>query len=135
MKFKEYEKKLPSASLRWEDDYDFDVSHLITEARVHAGLTQKELAGLIGTKQSGIARAERGSTPPGHGLLKKIARAIGTRLVPPRFAFIGNDDPQSFSSKSKDSVYSVGLYPNSWSPFSFPTTSENDTNRIYENVR
>lgn len=69
-----------------EERYDFDLSWLITEARIHAGFTQEKLAKEAGTTQSSIARAERGAVLPSHGILKRIARAIGTTLLPPRFA-------------------------------------------------
>ena len=99
MKFNDYEKKVSSERLviNWEEDYDFEVSSLVTEARLHAGLTQKQLADKIGTRQSSIARAERGSVPPGHSLLKRIARGIGTHLIPPRFAFM--TDTNSFTNE------------------------------------
>ncbi len=62
MKFKDYIKK-NKRGLN-DQDFDFEVSNLITIARLKAGLTQEELARLIGTKQSSIARAENGKTLP-----------------------------------------------------------------------
>jgi transcriptional regulator with XRE-family HTH domain len=66
----------------------FETSNLITEARLYAGLSQAELAKKIGTQQPSIARAEKGAVVPGIEFLEKIAKAIGTYLIPPRFGFM-----------------------------------------------
>ena len=76
--------------LSWQKEYDFSVSNLVTEARIHAGLTQEKLAEKAKTTQSSIAREERGATLPGHALLKRIAEAVGTTLVPPQLGFMNN---------------------------------------------
>lgn len=57
------------------------VAQLIYEARTVRGLTQKELADRIGTKQSAIARLEDADYD-GHSLsmLQKIARALNQRV-------------------------------------------------------
>ena len=57
------------------------VAQLIYEARIKAGLTQQQLADLIGTKQSAIARLEDADYE-GHSLsmLQKIARALNQKL-------------------------------------------------------
>ncbi|HUD19270.1 MAG TPA: helix-turn-helix transcriptional regulator [Patescibacteria group bacterium] len=56
------------------------ISGLIA-ARLKKGITQKELADKIGTKQSAIARLESGSVNPSLGLLEKIASVMGYRLT------------------------------------------------------
>ncbi len=58
------------------------VAQLIYEARTKAGLTQKQLAELIGTKQPVIARLEDADYE-GHSLsmLQKIARALNQRVT------------------------------------------------------
>lgn len=57
------------------------VAQLIYEARIKAGLTQQQLADLIGTKQAAIARLEDADYE-GHSLsmLQKIARALNQKL-------------------------------------------------------
>lgn len=57
------------------------VAQLIYEARTTRGLTQKELADRIGTKQSAIARLEDADYD-GHSLsmLQKIAGALNQRI-------------------------------------------------------
>lgn len=58
-----------------------EVAQLIYDARTKAGLTQKELAELIGTKQPVIARLEDADYE-GHSLsmLQKIARVLSSRV-------------------------------------------------------
>ncbi len=53
------------------------VAQLIYDARIEAGLTQAQLAELVGTKQSVISRLEDGNYE-GHSLsmLNKIAKAL-----------------------------------------------------------
>ncbi len=57
------------------------VGHAIHNARVKAGLTQKELARLIGSDQSVVSRLEDANYS-GHSLtmLRRIASALGKRL-------------------------------------------------------
>ena len=58
------------------------VASLLFDARSRAGLTQKQLAELVGTKQSVIARLECADYR-GHSLsmLVRIAAALNNRLV------------------------------------------------------
>jgi predicted transcriptional regulator len=44
-------------------------------------ITQKELAKKIGTTQSALSRFEMGDINPSLGFLKRVASALGTRLV------------------------------------------------------
>src|SRR4029079_11810063 len=65
------------------------IASMIYEARTQAGLTQAQLADLIGTKQPVIARLEDGNYA-GHSLsmLQRIANVLDKRLdcrfLPPR---------------------------------------------------
>ena len=58
-----------------------EVAQLIYEARTQAGLTQKQLADLLGTKQPVIARLEDADYE-GHSLsmLQKIASALNKQV-------------------------------------------------------
>ena len=60
---------------------NFEVAQMIYDARVNAGLTQCELAALIGSKQPVIARLEDADYE-GHSLtiLQRIAAALEQRL-------------------------------------------------------
>lgn len=67
---KEYDKLQPR----------YAVISAIIEARVRKGLTQKELASRIGTKQSNIARLESGNGNPSLSFLERMASAMGYKL-------------------------------------------------------
>ncbi len=56
------------------------ISDLIA-ARLKKGMTQKELALKIGTKQSAIARLEGGNINPTLDFLEKIAVVLGNKLT------------------------------------------------------
>jgi len=49
----------------------------IIEKRQKEGLTQKELAEKLGTKQSAISRFEAGKINPTIGFLRELAKALG----------------------------------------------------------
>jgi transcriptional regulator with XRE-family HTH domain len=53
---------------------------LVKEARLRAGLTQRELAGRMGTRQPVIARWERGRAEPGFETVQRALRACGFDL-------------------------------------------------------
>lgn len=55
-------------------------NHLVREARRRAGLTQAELAGRAGTRQSAIARVESGATRPSVEHLSRLVGACGYEL-------------------------------------------------------
>lgn len=48
--------------------------------RLQRGMTQAELARLVGTTQPGISRLESGAYNPSVALLRKVAAALGARL-------------------------------------------------------
>lgn len=90
MKFSEYmEKYADDARIKnWKEQYDFDLCFLVDEARLYAGLTQAQLARKMGTQQPSVARVEGGSVVPGHDFLKRMADAVGAKLVAPKFDFM-----------------------------------------------
>lgn len=67
---KEYDRLKPKYAL---------IAQLI-DARIKEGISQKELAEKIGTKQSAIARLESGNANPSMAFLEKIALAMGRTL-------------------------------------------------------
>ncbi len=89
MKLHEYKKKYRNKKQflkeykRIEEgkNLEYNISHLVTEARRYAGITQKQLAKIIKTKQPAIARIESGNLLPNVAFLQKIADAIGTTLI------------------------------------------------------
>ena len=64
-----------------EETFNAHAARLIYEARTEAGLTQQQLAELVGTKQPDIARLEAADYQ-GHSLnmLNRIATAMDCRL-------------------------------------------------------
>ena len=62
--------------------YDaLEPAYQIARLRIEAGLTQAQLAALIGTKQPSIARLERGQSQPTIEFLRRLGAALGKRLV------------------------------------------------------
>ena len=59
---------------------EFALIEIIIKKRIEKGLTQKELAKKIGTKQSAVSRFESGTYNPSFSFLQKIANALDTRL-------------------------------------------------------
>ena len=63
-----------------ELEEEYEISRQIIHARIVAGLTQKELAEKIGTRQSNVSRIENGNYNPSIAILKRIAKATGKKL-------------------------------------------------------
>jgi len=59
---------------------EFALIEMIIKRRIEKGLSQKELAQKIGTKQSAVSRLESGGYNPSIALLQKVADALHTRL-------------------------------------------------------
>lgn len=59
---------------------EFAVIRAIIRARADNGISQKELAEKIGTKQSVISRLESGRSNPSVAFLKKLAQALNSHL-------------------------------------------------------
>lgn len=74
-----------SAEKKEKNNTDYDVFEEIREqivkAREEARLTQRELATLSGLTQSNISNIENGSNKPTIATIKKIADALGKRLI------------------------------------------------------
>ena len=62
------------------NELEYKIIEEIIMARTERNLTQKELAELIGTKQSNISRLESGKYNPTIDFLNKIAHAVGKEL-------------------------------------------------------
>jgi predicted transcriptional regulator len=62
------------------NEAEYKIIEEIITARREKNLTQKDLAELVGTKQSNISRLESGNYNPTLEFLNKIARAIGKEL-------------------------------------------------------
>lgn len=59
---------------------EFLLAKNLIQKRIEKGLTQKQLATKVGTKQSAISRLESGNANPSFLFLQKIALALGGEL-------------------------------------------------------
>jgi predicted transcriptional regulator len=66
---------------------DLEPAYQVARLRILCGLTQAQLAELVGTKQPNIARLESGRVQPTLPFLRRIVEALGGRLeiriIPP----------------------------------------------------
>lgn len=93
MNYEELKSKIfnnPSFKDALKTDLNFEISQMVIDARVARGLTQKDLADLVGTQQPSIARIESGNLLPTITFLEKIAKALKTNLIPPKFELVEN---------------------------------------------
>ena len=63
-----------------KNEAEYKIIEEIITVRQEKNLTQKELAELIGAKQSNISRLESGNYNPSLDFLNKIAQAMGKEL-------------------------------------------------------
>lgn len=65
---------------------ELEPGYQVARLRILRGLTQAQLAEMVGTRQPSIARLENGSTIPSLSFLNKVATALNAkielRLVP-----------------------------------------------------
>ena len=72
------------------DDYDIfkGIRDMVTQLRHESHMTQKELAARCGITQANISNLEKGTSKPTIESLKRIADALGMRLV---VEFVGRE--------------------------------------------
>ncbi len=73
------EKQMQDPEFR-EAYEDLEPAHQIARLRIMRGLTQEQLAELVGTKQPNIARLESGRTTPSLPFLRRVVEALGGEL-------------------------------------------------------
>lgn len=73
-----------------KQDLSFEIAESIIDARIKMGITQKELAKKLKTKQSGIARLESGRNYPSLKTLEKIAEIFDIKIRNPLGAEVDN---------------------------------------------
>ena len=61
-------------------DLEFSIISQIIDKRIKKGMSQKDLALKMGTKQPSIARFESGDYNPTVSFLKKISKALDSKL-------------------------------------------------------
>lgn len=85
MNLDDFKKEAFAADPELKAEYDvlkpqYDLIRAVIGARIEQGLTQKELAEKMGTKQSNISRFESGNANPSLGFIQKLASALGLEL-------------------------------------------------------
>ncbi len=60
--------------------HELEPGYQIARLRIQRGLTQAQLAEMVGTRQPSIARLENGSSIPGLSFLRRIAKALNARI-------------------------------------------------------
>lgn len=84
MKFEDLKEELlknPEVKKEYDDlEQEYKIKRMLINARLEKNLTQKELADLVGTKQTNISRLESGTYNPSINFLKKIAKSLGKEL-------------------------------------------------------
>jgi transcriptional regulator with XRE-family HTH domain len=90
IRFEEVKAKL-LADPEVKQAYDsLEPAYQIARLRIARGLTQAQLAEMVGTKQPSIARLESGASEPSVAFLRKVAAALEARLEV-RFVALGKD--------------------------------------------
>lgn len=77
----------------------------VARLRIKLGLTQSQLAEMVGTKQPSIARLESGASSPSLSFLEKVAEALGAEmkvhLVPKSSVHLLRENPRSPDYKTQ----------------------------------
>jgi len=80
VRFKDWKAKKFQDPLFQEEAKKYELAYRIAQLRVKRGLTQSELAEIVGTKQSSIARFESGDNQPRVSFLRRVVKALGGSL-------------------------------------------------------
>ena len=59
---------------------ELEPGYQVARLRIQRGLTQAQLAEMVGTRQPSIARLENGSSIPSLSFLDRIAKALDARI-------------------------------------------------------
>jgi DNA-binding XRE family transcriptional regulator len=82
MNHEEAKKLLFSEDKELENEYTklepiYEIKEQLIKLRIEKGLSQEELARIVGTRQSAISRLESGDYNPSMQFLYKVAKALG----------------------------------------------------------
>ncbi len=82
--FRQFKKESlgrPGVKKAYEDlELEFRLIRAIIDQRLKKGVTQKELAEKVGTKQSAIARFESGNANPTLSFVQKLSTALNLKI-------------------------------------------------------
>lgn len=79
-----YKKWMKNPSIKSEYDKlqpEFEIAKQMIDARINKKMTQEEIAKKVGTGQAVISRLEGANASPSLDLLKRVASALGKKLV------------------------------------------------------
>lgn len=105
--FEEWEEKLLSTPGFQKVAEELEPGYQVARLRLQRGLTQKQLADLMGTKQSSIARLESGNSEPSLSFLRRVVQALGGKLE----VKISEDTDEIKSSQLPETILSVANWP------------------------
>jgi transcriptional regulator with XRE-family HTH domain len=92
---------------------ELEPAYQVARLRMKRGLTQKELAKLVGTRQSSISRLESGKSQPSLSFLRRVVEALGGQLVVQvREASV--PIPCALPETTSDSDVDVGILVTQW---------------------
>ena len=57
-----------------------EIGYQVARLRIQRGITQAQLAEMVGTRQPSIARLENGTSVPSLSFLDRIAKALNARI-------------------------------------------------------
>ena len=85
MKHEEVKEFLFKQDAHLKEEYDalqpiYEIRRQLIQYRNDLGLSQQELANMVGTKQSAISRLETGDYNPSIEFLNKVANALGKKV-------------------------------------------------------
>ena len=80
VRFEDWEAEKIKEAAFIEAAQGLEPGYQVARLRILRGLTQAQLADMVGTRQPSIARLENGSSPPTITFLNKIADALNARL-------------------------------------------------------
>jgi DNA-binding XRE family transcriptional regulator len=61
-------------------EHELEPGYQVARLRIQRGLTQAQLAEMVGTRQPSIARLENGTSVPSLSFLDRIAKALDVRV-------------------------------------------------------
>lgn len=82
-----------------------DPGYQVARLRILRGLTQFQLAEMVGTKQPSIARLENGESAPSLSFLEKVAEALGANV---KVSLIPKSPAHGLRESSESSNYKTG---------------------------
>jgi transcriptional regulator with XRE-family HTH domain len=92
---------------------ELEPAHQVARLRIKRGLTQKELANLVGTRQSSISRLESGKAQPSLSFLRRVIEALGGQLVI-RVVETPASIPSAVPDATADSDAGLGIPVEDW---------------------